>query len=297
MRIGVVDVGSNTVRLLVARVDGDRVEPLEQEKAYLRLGAEIERRGTLRRRTVAAAAATASSFARRADELGIERGEVLVTAPGRQDPQAEALSRALGGATGWPVRLLSHHEEGALAFEGAVAGVSSLPDVVGVVDVGGGSTEIAIGTPRLGAAWVHSLDVGSLRLTRRCLPDDPPSAAQVEHARALVRRSLRDVAAPRPDVVLAVGGTARAAGRVLGDTLDAKALGDLITTCTGRTAAKIARSLGVDAERAVTLLGGAVLLRAAAELLGRELTVARGGLREGAALALAHRPLAIDRAA
>jgi exopolyphosphatase/guanosine-5'-triphosphate,3'-diphosphate pyrophosphatase len=297
MRVGVIDVGSNTARLLVAHVDGDRVEALEQAKVFLRLGAEIERRGTLRRRTVARAAETAAAFAARAAEHEPVRAEVLVTAPGRQDAEAGALVRALSEATGWPVRILSHQEEGALAFEGAVACSAALPEVVGVVDVGGGSTEIVVGTPSLGAAWVHSLDVGSLRLTRRCLPDEAPTASQVEHARALVRRSLRDVAAPRPDTVLAVGGTARAIGRAIGPRFGSAELERLIAAFTSRTAAKAARSFDVDPERAVTLLGGALLLQATAALLDRDLQVARGGLREGAALALAHRPLVVAPAA
>jgi exopolyphosphatase/guanosine-5'-triphosphate,3'-diphosphate pyrophosphatase len=297
VRVGVIDIGSNTARLLVARVDGEVVEPLEQAKDFLRLGAEIERRGTLRRRTVARAAESAASFAARADEHGVERAEVLITAPGRQDDEPAVLARAVAVATGWPVRVLTHREEGSLAFEGAVACSPSAPDVVGVVDVGGGSTEIAVGTPSLGAAWVHSLDLGSLRLTRRCLPDVVPTPVQVEHARLLVRRSLRDVAAPRPDAVYAVGGTARAIGRALGSPFGAAELDDLIRAFTGRPAAKAARAFGVDADRAVTLLGGALLLRAASELLGRELDVGRGGLREGAALALAHRPVAASRAA
>jgi exopolyphosphatase/guanosine-5'-triphosphate,3'-diphosphate pyrophosphatase len=297
VRVGVIDIGSNTARLLVARIDGDLVEPLEQAKDFLRLGAEIERRGTLRRRTVARAAASAASFAARAEEHGVERTEVLITAPGRQDEAPEALVRAVAGATGWPARVLSHREEGSLAFEGAVACSPGAPDVVGVVDVGGGSTEIAVGTPSLGAAWVHSLDLGSLRLTRRCLPDVAPTPAQVEHARSLVRRSLRDVAAPRPDAVFAVGGTARAVGRAIGSPFGPDELEDLVRAFTGRSAAKAARTFDVDADRAVTVLGGALLLQAAAELLGRELHVGRGGLREGAALALAHRPVVAAHAA
>jgi exopolyphosphatase/pppGpp-phosphohydrolase len=112
-----------------------------------------------------------------------------------------------------------------------------------------------------------------------------------------VRRSLRDVAAPRPDTVLAVGGTARAIGRAIGPRFGSAELERLIAAFTSRTAAKAARSFDVDPERAVTLLGGALLLQATAALLDRDLQVARGGLREGAALALAHRPLVVAPAA
>lgn len=298
MRVAVVDIGSNTARLLVASVTGDDVLPLEQAKAYLRLGAEVERRGTLRPRTIAAVGAVAQAYAARALHHEVDAAEVLVTAPGRQARAASELVDALAAATSLPVRILSHREEGGLAFDGAVARAGAdLPDVVGVVDVGGGSTEIAVGTPMLGAAWVHSLDVGSLRLTRRLLPDDPPTAGQIEHARAIVERSLREVDAPLPEAVLAVGGTARALGRPLGERYGADELDTVIEASAGRSLARTARALGIDADRATTVVGGAILLAAVARLLGGELRVARGGLREGAALALAHAPIVTARAA
>lgn len=297
MRVAVIDIGSNTARLLVADVQGDAVEPVDRAKRFLRLGAEIERRGTIRPRKVREAAEVAGDFAACARTHDFESGVVLVTAPGRQVRDADPLISALAHATGWPVRALTHHEEGAFAFDGAIAAArSELPEVVGVVDVGGGSTEIAVGTPLVGAAWVHSLDVGSLRLTRRVLPDDPPTPRQVVRARSLVRRSLRDVHPPVPDTLLAVGGTARALGRVLGQRFGADALDVLIDDCIGRPLDETAAMLAIDEARALTLVAGAVLLGGAARMVGRDLVVTRGGLREGAALALAHAPAAAQAA-
>ncbi len=287
MRVAVVDIGSNTARLLVASVQGLEIQPLDRAKAFLRLGAEIERRGRLRPRKVAEAAAVGEDFASRAERCGVELAEVLVTAPGRQAADATPLLAALGSATGWPVRILTHREEGELAFAGAVAQAGVLPDLLGVVDVGGGSTELAVGSPDRGAAWVHSLDLGSLRLTRRMLPGGTPTTGQIDHARALVTRSLREVSVERPERVLAVGGTARALGRAIGPRLSRVALDELIDDCAGRPVAKTARSLGLDPDRAKTIVGGAILLSAISRLVRRDLVVARGGLREGAVLALA----------
>jgi exopolyphosphatase/guanosine-5'-triphosphate,3'-diphosphate pyrophosphatase len=287
MRVAVVDIGSNTARLLVASVRGQEIEPLDRAKAFLRLGAEIERRGRLRPRKVAEAAGVAAAFADQAGRHGVEVAEILVTAPGRQAADPAPLLTALSAATGWRVRVLTHREEGSLAFAGAVARSERLPDLVGVVDVGGGSTELAVGNPSRGATWVHSLDVGSLRLTRRLLPDDTPTARQIERARALVGRSLREVSVERPDRVLAVGGTARALGRAVGPRLSRSDLDELVDGCAGRSASRTARTLGVDADRAATIVGGAILLSAVARLVRRDLVVARGGLREGAVLALA----------
>lgn len=293
MRVAVIDIGSNTARLLIADVDGDAVEPVAGAKRFLRLGSEIERRGAIRPRKVRETAEVAAGFAASARTHGFENAVVLVTAPGRQVRDADPLVSALSHATGWPVRLLTHREEGAFAFDGAIgAARGELPEVVGVVDVGGGSTEIAVGTLLLGAAWVHSLDVGSLRLTRRVLPDDPPTTRQVARARSLVCRSLRDVRGPVPDALLAVGGTARTLGRTLGPRFGADALDVLVEDCTGRPLRETADMLAIDTERAMTLVAGAVLLGGVARMVGRDLEVARGGLREGAALALAHAPSA-----
>ena len=108
---------------------------------------------------------------------------MIVTAPGRQGAAAAELTAALAEATSLPVRVLTAESEGRLAYDGAVARmVGDLPEVVAVVDVGGGSTEVVVGTPLLGAAWIRSADVGSLRLTRAHLTDDPPSAAQIRGA-------------------------------------------------------------------------------------------------------------------
>jgi exopolyphosphatase/guanosine-5'-triphosphate,3'-diphosphate pyrophosphatase len=289
MRIGLIDIGSNTARLLVADVVGESALPIDRAKVFLRLGAEIERRGRIRSRKIAETADVAAAFATQARRHGLERAEVLVTAPGRQTREPEVLTRALASATDWPVRVLGHREEGSLAFDGAVAAAGhDLPEVVGVVDVGGGSTEICVGTPLLGAGWVHSLDVGSLRLTRRLLASDPPTWDEIGHARDLVRRALREVAAPRPDVALAVGGTARALARSAGERLDVDAIDAVVAACAGRSVAKTARALELDPARAATLVGGAILLGEVARLLDRDLRVVRGGVREGAALALAH---------
>jgi exopolyphosphatase/guanosine-5'-triphosphate,3'-diphosphate pyrophosphatase len=287
MRVAVVDVGSNTARLLVADVGDGRVEAVADERAFLGLGAEIARRGALGAGKVAEAAETARRFARVARRAGAERLETVVTAPGRQGAGPEQLLAALREATGAPVRVLGAEEEGRLAWEGAVARATGLPEVVGVVDVGGGSTEIVVGTPLLGAAWVRSLETGSLRLTRTCIHRDPPRRRELEEARALVRDALADVEAPRPDLVFATGGSSRALGKVLGRRYDADGLDDAVRRLARRTAGERAEAFGLHPLRAETIVGGAIVLAEVGRLLERPFELARGGLREGAVLELA----------
>ena len=289
MRVAVIDVGSNTARLLVAAVEPDgSVVAVAEERSYLRLGADIERAGTLSKKRIAATADICASFARKASELGAVRSTVIVTAPGRQGSSAASLTTALAGATGLPVRVLTADSEGRLAYDGAVARVErELPEVIAVVDVGGGSTEVVVGTSLLGAARIQSADVGSLRLTRAHLHDDPPTAGQIAAAAETVSTALASMSPPSPDVAFAVGGSARALAKIVGRTFDADGLDEAVRILSRRPAAKAARPFGIGARRAETLLAGALLLAGASRLLGTQLELGRGGLREGAALELA----------
>jgi exopolyphosphatase / guanosine-5'-triphosphate,3'-diphosphate pyrophosphatase len=287
MLVAVLDVGSNTIRLLVASVERGSVEAVDDERAFVGLGAELARHDRLRPEKIDEAAETAARFAWVARRTGAERLETLVTAPGRQSASAPGLLAALREATGARVRVLTAAEEGELAFEGAVARATKLPPVVGVVDVGGGSTEIVVGTAGAGATWIRSLEIGSLRLTRSRLDRDPPRAKQVDQARQAVTEALADVRPPAPDVVFATGGSSRALGKVLGRRYDAEALDDAIPKLARRPAAKRAERFGLHPLRAETIVAGAVILAEVGRLLERPFELARGGLREGAALRLA----------
>jgi exopolyphosphatase / guanosine-5'-triphosphate,3'-diphosphate pyrophosphatase len=287
MLVAVLDVGSNTIRLLVASVERGSVEAVDDERAFVGLGAELARHDRLRPEKIDEAAETAARFAWVARRTGAERLETLVTAPGRQSASAPGLLAALREATGARVRVLTAAEEGELAFEGAVARATKLPPVVGVVDVGGGSTEIVVGTAGAGATWIRSLEIGSLRLTHSRLDRDPPRAKQVDQARQAVTEALADVRPPAPDVVFATGGSSRALGKVLGRRYDAEALDDAIPKLARRPAAKRAERFGLHPLRAETIVAGAVILAEVGRLLERPFELARGGLREGAALRLA----------
>ncbi len=289
MRVGVIDVGSNTARLLVATVhDNATLEPLAQERAYLRLGAEIERTGTLSKKTIRACAETCGEFARSARSLDVDLATVIVTAPGRQSASSTALTTALAETTGLPVRVLTAEAEGRLAYDGAIARAeSAVPGMVAVVDIGGGSTEVVVGTPRLGTAWVRSADLGSLRLTRAHLRGDPPGAGDIDAARNAVRAAFAGIDPPSADAGLAVGGSARALAKVVGRRFDGEALDEAIGMLALRPAVKVVQSFGISADRAETLLAGALILDETCRVLGISLELGRGGLREGAALELA----------
>ncbi|MGZ4481072.1 MAG: Ppx/GppA phosphatase family protein [Gaiellales bacterium] len=293
MGIGIIDVGSNTVRLLAAvRTPSGAVEALHEERAHLGLGEVIERRGHIPQQKLDETAAYARSYARLARELGCTRIEVVVTAPARQSANAEELLEALQRAVGVAPRALSAESEGRLAYRGAMAAMGGSAASVAVCDVGGGSTEIAVGASSVRAEWVDSFDIGSLRLTQKHLRADMPSRKQVRAARDEVRRHLAALDCPEARSAYATGGSARALRRLVGRSLGMNQLGDAVQMLTGRPASKIARRHGVEPRRADTLLAGAVILEGVCERLGVPLEVARGGLREGLAVELLAAPAA-----
>ncbi len=285
MTVGVIDVGSNTVRLHVSK-SGTEVH---REKALLRLGEPIERTGSIPADRLAETAACVEEFVAIARKHGADRVEVLVASPGRQAANGPDLIARLEAAAGVPVRLLSPQEEGRLAFVGALA-VSrrGRTGLIAVCDVGGGSSQVTVGTRRDGVAWVRSVDIGSMRLASRLFNDDPPGDSAIEKARLEVDRILDGFLPPLPEVALAVGGSARAIRSIVGATLGADEL-DEVAGILARTPAKeISQLYDVHLERVRTLAAGAVILEALQSRLHVPLRVVRGGgVREGAAIELA----------
>jgi exopolyphosphatase/guanosine-5'-triphosphate,3'-diphosphate pyrophosphatase len=286
MRVAVIDIGSNTARLLVADV-AETVEPVRAERAYLGLAADILRHGAVSPGKLEDAATVAGRYARLAARLDADAVAAVVTAPGRQGRASTELVAALGKAVGSPVRVLTAEEEGRFAFVGATERLEPDGGIVAVCDVGGGSTELVVGTVLLGPAWVRSADIGSLRLTRVCLNADRAGTKAVDRARQIVARELEEFDAPQADVALAVGGSARAAAKIAGRRLGREELEDVITMASRTPPAKLARAFGFDAARAETVLAGAIILSAVAERLDAPLRLGQGGLREGIALTLA----------
>ena len=278
VRIGVVDVGSNTTRLLLARVEGRELVPLEKERVRLALGAEIERTGLVSDVSVAAAAKAVRKLCALARRGGAETLDVFLTAPGRQSANAAELVEAIARAAAHTARILSTEEEGRLAYAGAIATVDvPLPSTIAVCDVGGASTEIAVGDPHMDPRWVRSVDLGSVRLTERVEGAD---AACAEASRAFA-----EVAPPAVAVALAVGGSARAARRLVGPWLGEAELAEALRIVETKSVQTIARRYGVHRTRARILPAGIVLLAEVQRRLGVPLHVCDGGIREGAVLA------------
>ena len=284
--MGVIDVGANTVRLQVSRGKLN----VHRSKAMLRLGESIEEYDRLPEDKLDETAAVVGRFADEARRHGVRRLEVLVTSPGRQAANGDELIPRLARSAAAPVRILDAAEEGRLAFVGATS-LSRGPSRrrIAVVDVGGGSAQIAVGTRRDGPAWVRSLEIGSMRLTSRIGFADPPGLEALATARTEVLRHLDGVTPPLPHAALAVGGSARALKSIAGAELGAPQLQHVVSVLAASPSGEVVQRYAVEPDRVRTLAAGAVILAAIHEVLGVPLRVARGGVREGALLELESR--------
>lgn len=278
--IGVVDVGSNTVRLLVSA----RGKPVLALRENPGLGACIEREGTIPTDKLAETALYARRFVEAAAAAGASDVDVLITSPGRQAANGAELRDVIAAATGAEVRILSAREEGRLAFVGALESVSvPARRRMAVVDVGGGSAQVVVGSERDGITWSGTIDLGSRRLASRMLrgselPQDDDLAA----ARAEVDALLAELEIPAVRAALAVGGTARALKRIAGGRLGDGEFDRALSMFRSTPPAKLVRRYDVSPERAEILAAGTTILAAIQDRLDVPLRVVRSGLREGA---------------
>lgn len=286
MRVGIVDVGANTLRLLVAAFEDTRLVAVREQRVQLGLGEEIERNGRISDDKLDETAKAAATCVRRARKLGSAAVEILVTSPGRQAENGVELVTRLADVTHAPTRVLTAEDEAELAWRGAVDAADDVPRTIAVCDVGGGSAQIAVGSYRTGPTWVRSVDIGSLRLTRRAFREDPPTAGDVARATRAIAEAFDDITPPRPDGALAVGGTARALRRVGGEPLGEHELAKAVDELSVLSSRQIGKSYKVDRQRARTITAGSLILGEIQRRLDVPLDIGRGGLREGAALQL-----------
>jgi exopolyphosphatase/guanosine-5'-triphosphate,3'-diphosphate pyrophosphatase len=281
MRCACVDIGSNTTRVLVADVEGGRLREVLAERAFTRLGRDLRRTGALPLAALDLVAAVV------ADQLSTARN--VATAAIRQAANGGELCGAVLERTGTGVEVLTGDAEARLAFAGAVrTHAGPLPGRIAVVDVGGGSCEVAIGTKAGGVEWSASLAVGSGSLAEGCLRADPPTAGDLATAAAQAAAAFAALGdLPIVEHAIAVGGSATSTARIVGAAIDAEHVAQALERLCAAPADEVARAHGLEAERVRLLPAGLQLLAAASDRLGVPLQVGRGGIREGTCLDLA----------
>lgn len=216
MRVGAIDVGSNSIRMLVADI-ATPVTPLAALETVARAGEScrlargLDRTGRIDPEVAERAARLVGEFADRARSLGSRNIVLAATAALRSASNGDEVAAQLFARSGVRVRILTGDEEARLVYQSVVGGLGSLstrsPCVV--FDVGGGSTEVVSGFAGEAGRWV-SLPFGAVSLTERFLPSDPPTGAELDALRAFVRDSLMQACAYMPDrapLLAGVGGT------------------------------------------------------------------------------------------
>jgi exopolyphosphatase/guanosine-5'-triphosphate,3'-diphosphate pyrophosphatase len=288
-RFGVVDLGTNTIRLLVAALDDGRLEQLDNAASMTRLGAAIGPDGRIDEAKIAEVADIVAGYVERASLLGAADIRIIATSAAREAVNGEDLVEAVQRAAGLPLSIIDEDEEARLAFFGALASLDEPWEAdVGVVDVGGGSTEIVVGSAADGVAWSRSFRLGSGRLADRFLAHDPPHPGEIARARLLIQERLGDLGdIPHPAHALAVAGSATNLRRMVGPLLDEESLDRALRLFAERPSSQIARQFGLMPDRARILPAGTLVLQEAMRRLGTPLWVGRGGIRQGALLELA----------
>jgi exopolyphosphatase/guanosine-5'-triphosphate,3'-diphosphate pyrophosphatase len=287
MLCAAIDIGSNTTRVLVAEpIDGQLKKAMEQ-RAYTRINKAIDGDGTIEPAKVAEVCEVVATQVRLARELGAETIRAVATAAVREAANGEQAAREIGAAAGVPVEILSEEEEGRLSFIGATKTLGHpVSGTVGVVDVGGGSTEVILGTVPGGVETVRSWRVGSGVLADELIASDPPSAAEIRKVRDRIDDVFEGVEIERPAQAVAVGGSATSLRRLVGAVLEYETLERGIRVLCGDPAAEVARRFELDPQRVRILGTGVLLLEKVSELLGQPLQIGKGGLREGVILDL-----------
>ena len=287
MLCAAIDIGSNTTRVLVAEpIDGQLKKVMEQ-RAYTRISKAVDAEGAITAEKIEEVGELVATQVRLARELGAVEIRAVATAAVREASNGAEVAAAISAAAGVEVEILSGEEEGRLAFIGATKSLGHPAEgPIGVVDIGGGSTEVILGTATEGVDLVRSWQIGSGVLADELISSDPPSASEIRRVRDHIEDFFDGVEIPHPAQAVAVGGSATSLRRLVGAVLEYETLERAIRVLSADPAVEVAKRFELDPRRVRILTTGVLLLEKVSELLGQPLQIGKGGLREGIILDL-----------
>lgn len=214
MRVGAIDCGTNSIRLLIADAVDGRLTDVHREMRIVRLGQGVDATGAFVREALDRTRAALADYADLLARHQVSRVRMVATSATRDASNRDeffAMTAELLGAVipGAVAEVITGTEEAELSFRGAVGDLDPADAPFVVVDLGGGSTEVVLGAADVDASY--SADIGCVRLTERCLHSDPPTAAEIAAAREVIRErlgeALREVPVARAKTWVGVAGT------------------------------------------------------------------------------------------
>jgi exopolyphosphatase / guanosine-5'-triphosphate,3'-diphosphate pyrophosphatase len=302
-RIGVVDLGTNSTRLLVAEVQDGRVAELERRTTVTRLGQGVEATGRLADAAVARVCEALAVYREVLDRLGADEVVAVATSAMRDAENGPAFRDEIHDRFGIDARTISGDEEARLTFLGATSARQADAETL-VIDIGGGSTEYVTGQAGSDPGFHVSTRMGSVRHTERHLHDDPPTADQMatlaEEARSIVEQEVPGDVRERVEEGIAVAGTATNLAaiaqeldpydpeKVHGYRLGQGTCERIVSQLAALTVDARRRVTGLHPDRAPTIVAGAVILLESMRTFGLdEVEVSEADILHGAALAAA----------
>jgi exopolyphosphatase/guanosine-5'-triphosphate,3'-diphosphate pyrophosphatase len=306
MRVAAIDIGTNTVLLLVAEKREGKLVAVEEHATITRLGQGVDKTRTLAPEAVERTNACLDRYAEIVGRLGVAKIDVVGTSAMRDAGGGEAVRAHVKARFGVDARTISGDEEARLTFGGALSGLSLGGGRVVVFDIGGGSTEVVDGDRDTRAiAFAHSYDVGSVRLTERHVRSDPPS----DEERAAVARSASDAFASVPASVrgapvvgiagtvttlaaVSLGMTTYDGSRVHGHTMSITELERVVDMLARVPLAERTKLPGLEPKRADVIVAGGLVALAFLRHVGADsVVVSDRGVRWGLAEELANASL------
>jgi exopolyphosphatase/guanosine-5'-triphosphate,3'-diphosphate pyrophosphatase len=297
-RVAAIDVGTNSARLLVADVNGGRVAPVRRRSTVTRLGRGVDLSGRLAAEAIEDACAAIGEYVEEVAELGVEATDAIATSAVRDAENGAAFIAELRERFALSARILDGEEEARLTYLGASSEAApTVPTLV--IDIGGGSTELVIGTGSE-VSFHTSLQAGVVRHTERYIGSDPPTASELEELATDIRGLIENAVGPgvRAEAGIAVAGTPTSlaavemelvpydAERVHGHVLELPSIQRMLSTLSAAPLAERVEITGLHPDRAPTIPAGVVILVEAMRAFGLErITVSEHDILYGAALA------------
>ena len=285
--VAVIDIGTNTTRLLVAERDGDGdLVELERRTIITRLGQGVDATGRLADEAMDRVSEAIASYREIIDRTGAERIVAVATSAMRDAENGPEFRDYLNEKFGVDPRTISGDEEARLTFLGATAGRNDDRETV-VIDIGGGSTEYVVGRAGEDPSFHTSTQMGSVRFTERFLQSDPPAEPEMQELAEAVRDTVPDAHAEH---AIAVAGTATSlaaidgAEEVHGYRLNLGACERITARLAGMPLEDRRNVKGLHPDRAPTIVAGAVILTESVRALGLdEVEVSDRDILHGAA--------------